>query len=313
VGYAAGFDIMEIRPYYVTAVVAMAIWIAMGLRGLYQWQGFGRATGVAVVFVLLTGGINYSENNETKNRLVENMTRDVLERLPENALILSAQWDFWVSGSWYMQSVEGLRPDVIVIDPELVRRSWYLDQLNRNYPQIMEPVRNEEEVFRRHLEKFERRQPYDAAAIQSAYTGLIDAIIDAAMENRPVLVTGEVQPELGRRYMKVPNYLAFRLLEESGYLPQDFPEYRYEPLPKKISVYTAKLAELYATATYARAVYEADSGFQDAAERYLELALSFDPKIRADEVPAQPLDGKLRVEASLKWFEGLRAVRDLAK
>ena len=306
VGYAAGFDIMEIHPYYATAVLAIGIWMAMGLRWLHRRFGLGLAAGVAVGFVLLTGAVNYSENNETNNTTVENMTRDVLETLPENALILSAQWDFWVSGSWYMQSVEGLRPDVIVIDPELMRRSWYLGQLDRSYPQIMEPVRKEEETFRRHLYKFERLQPYDAAAIQSAYTGLVNAIIDKSMEIRPVLVTGEIQPELGGRYMKVPNYLAFRLMAEPEYLPQDFPDYRYEPLPGRISVYTTKLAELYASATYARAVYEADRGRQDLAERYLRLALSFDPGVRSGDIPMQPLDGRVRVEASLNWFQGLR-------
>jgi hypothetical protein len=171
----------------------------------------------------------------------------------------------------------------------------------------MEPVQKELEIFRRHLDKFERRQPYDAAAIQSAYIGLINAIIDTSLSSRPVLVTGEVQPELGGGYLKVPNYLAFRLLAEPEYLAQDFPDYEYEPLPGRISVYTAKQAELYASVTYARAVYEADHGRPDLAERYLRLALSFDPKVNASDLPAQPLDGTQRVEASLHWFEELRA------
>jgi hypothetical protein len=308
--YASGYDIMEIRPFYLTAVLALGIWVAVGLFRLHRTFGPTPTLVTALFLLVWTGRLNYAACNERQNTLAEDMALDVLENLPENALIFSAQWDFWVSGSWYIQAVEEVRPDVVVIDPELLRRSWYLDQLGSAHPEIMEKVRNEESRFRSELYKFEHGLPYDATSIESAYVGLINALIDEHFEERPVLVTGEVRPQFGARYLKVPSYLALVLTRHDRYLPQDFPDYRYEPMEGRISIYTAKLAELYARSSYARAVYEAQYGHSELAERYLDLTLSFDPGYRSEDVPTQPLDGSERVGDVLAWFERLRlAVR----
>ena len=234
------------------------------------------------------------------------MTLDVLENLPENAIVLSAQWDFWVAGSWYLQAVENVRPDVLVIDPELLRRSWYLDQIERAYPQFMASVEEETSVFRKELFKFEQGLFYDAPTIEAAYKALMNAMIRKHIEERPVLVTSEVRSDVGADYSRIPYHLAFRLVKDGAYLPQEFPKFRYQPLEGRISVYTAKLAELYARNIYARAVYEAQFGRSNLADRYLELALSFDPRVELADVPPQPLDGKERVVETLKWFQGLR-------
>lgn len=304
--YAAGYDIMEIRPYYLTAVFAVGLWVVLGLSWLHRRIGGKASLAAAAILAIATGLSNYSECNESNNMLVENMARDVLENLPQNAIVLSAQWDFWVAGSWYLQAVENLRPDVLVIDPELLRRSWYLAQLERAYPWLMESLEEETSTFRKELFKFEHGLPYKAATIEAAYKGLMNAIIRKHIDERPVLVTSEVQSDVGEDYLRLPHYLAFQLVKDGAYLPQEFPEFRYQPVEGRVSVYTTKLAELYARNIYARALYEAQFGRTDLADRYLELAGSFDPEVDLDDVPPQPLDGKERVADTLKWFEGVR-------
>jgi hypothetical protein len=304
--YASGYDIMEIRPYYLTAVFAVGIWAVLGLNALHKKLGGKAALAVAVLLVVATGVSNTSECNERDSTLVEDMTRDVLDNLPQNALILSAQWDFWVAGSWYLQAVENVRPDVLVIDPELLRRSWYLDQIERTYPRFMASVDEETSLFRAELFKFEHQLPFDASVIEAAYKGLMDAMIRNHIEERPVLVTSEVRADVGTDYLRVPYHLAFQLVKDDAYVPQDFPNYRYRALKGRISVYTTKLAELYARNIYARALYEAHHDYSDLAGRYLELASSFDPGVTLEDIPPQPLDGKARVADTLEWFEGLR-------
>jgi hypothetical protein len=261
---------------------------------------------IGVALVMVAGALHFADCDESRNTLVEDMAVSMLETLPENALILSAQWDFWVSGSWYLQAVEGMRPDVTVIDQELLRRSWYLDQVGRAHPELMGKIRHEEEIFREHLYKFEHGLPYDAGAIGKAYSGLIDAMIEENFGERPVLVTGEVDPRYGARFGRVPYYLALRLVSDEAYLPQGFPDYPYKPLEGRLSVYTAKLAELYASSNYARGLYELHHGNHSVAERYLEVARSFDPGYGIEDIPRQPLDGAERIAASLGWFEKLR-------
>ncbi len=304
--YASGYDIMEIRPYYLTAVFALGIWVVLGLSWLHRTLGAKVALAAAVLLVVATGVSNYSECNERENMLVEDMTLDVLEHLPEKAIILSAQWDFWVAGSWYLQAVEKVRPDVLVVDPELLRRSWYLDQLERTDPRFMASIDEEASVFRKELFKFEHGLPYDASTIEAAYTGLMNAMIRKHIDERPVLVTSEVRSDVGADYSRIPYYLALQLVKDGAYLPQEFPDFRYHPVEGRISVYTTKLAELYARTIYSRAAYEAQYGHLELADRYLELVSSIDPGQALDEIPPQPLDGKERVAETLKWFAGLR-------
>jgi hypothetical protein len=305
-GYAAGYDIMEIRPYYLAALFAMGVWIGMGLLWFHREMGRQPAAAMAVLLVAMTAAFNCADSNENGNTLVEDMTVNMLETLPEDALILSAQWDFWVSGSFYMQAVEGLRPDVLVIDPELLRRSWYLEQLHTTHPDFMEQFKEEETRFREHLYKFENKLPYDNAAIDSTYRGLTQAMIDKSIDRRPVFVTGDVDPRYAERYSSVPYYLALRLVRDEDYLPQEFPSYRYRPMEGSCSVYTTKLAELYAGSAYVRGLYELQQGAESVANRYFELAVSFEPQCHMEDIPAQPLDGTKRVAATLRWFDQLR-------
>jgi hypothetical protein len=170
----------------------------------------------------------------------------------------------------------------------------------------MASVTEEVAVFREELYKFEHGLPYDAAVIEAAYKGLMNAMIRNHIDERPVLVTSEVRIDVGTDYLRVPYHLAFQLVKDDTYVPQDFPEYRYRALQGRISVYTTKLAELYARNIYARAMYEGHHGHSDLARRYLELASSFDPGVTLEDIPPQPLDGQARVADTLKWFEGLR-------
>jgi hypothetical protein len=259
-----------------------------------------------VLLVATTTAFNFSDSNERRNTLVEDMTVNMLETLPGDALILSAQWDFWVSGSYYMQAVEGLRPDVLVIDPELLRRSWYLEQLHTTHPDFMEQFEEEEGRFRKHLLEFENGLPYDRVGIDVTYRGLVQAMIDKSIDRRPVFVTGDVGPRYAEGYTSVPHCLAIRLVKDDSYLPLQLPTYRYRPVKGRCSVYTTKLAELYASSAHARGIYELQYGKESVADDYLELALSFEPQCRIENIPPQPLDGTERVAATLKWFERLR-------
>ena len=82
--------------------------------------------GIAILLGMIEIGANYSDNDESGNYMVEDYTMNMLRNLPPNAIIFSTQWDFWVSGAFYYQLVEHVRPDVLVIDKAMLRdRPWY--------------------------------------------------------------------------------------------------------------------------------------------------------------------------------------------
>jgi hypothetical protein len=207
-----------------------------------------------------------------------------------------------------MQAVEKMRPDVLVVDPELLRRSWYLDELTANYPEFMASVKNEVAAFRNELHKFEYDIPYDPATIQSTYVGMINAMIDRNIGRRGVFVTGEVPPEIGARYRRVPNHLALHLVPGNTYVAENFPAYRFKFWQGHVDGYTARNAELYARSLYARALYEAEFKRNDLAMRYLQYALTFDPGYSPSEIPSLPLNSEDQVIGTINFFGQLRAM-----
>ncbi len=74
--------------------------------------------------------------DESGNRLVVDLTENMLGSLPRNSVLLSSQWDYTSSAGYYIEGVERFRPDVLMLDPELLRRSWYLTELAGRDPQL---------------------------------------------------------------------------------------------------------------------------------------------------------------------------------
>ncbi len=307
--HAGNYDIMEIAPYYMAAVLALGIWCAAGYQWVYEKIGTLPALSVAALIAVGGCALNYGPSNERPNRLVEDMTINMLRTLPHNAIIFSSQWDFWVAGSYYMQGVEKMRQDVLVIDQELLRRTWYLDELQANYPEFMERVAPEVERFRREVRPFDQGEPFDPNVIQSAYIGMIDAIIDRNIALRPILMTSEVDRAMGARYGRVPSYLAYRLTSDTAYRSQEFPDYTFSFWPGRMDYYTAKIYEMYALSLAQRMAYEGRYGYDSLAACYRDYALTFDPGWNPALVRPLPLNSDQEVLKTIQVFEGLRRLR----
>ncbi len=307
--WSGNYEIMEIGPYYMTAMIALGIFGTAGILWLHERFGTTTTVAFGVILLLLSAGINYTPSDESKNTMVEDMTRNVLENAPPKALIISSMWDYWVAGSFYMQGVENLRRDVIVVDQELLRRSWYLDQLERNHPELMSRVSDHTKAFREQVYKFEHDIPYNPADIDFAYYGLINAFVDSNVAERPVFITSEIPEQVGKGYTRVPNHLLYRLASDSSYLPEKFPSYRFTPLPGRIDYYTAKMHQLYAASLFDRGAYEHANGRDSIAKRYYDYAIGFDPGISRGDVPSLPLRSDGQVKGVIEFFERLRSSR----
>ncbi len=282
--WAAGYDILDIDSYFLLGFFVLAGWAALGLRLLARWSVLRGAgilrdpllLGAIALLPLLT---QFDRVSQRGNYLVEDYTRNMYASLAPDAIVISFQWDFWVSASYYYQRVEGERPDVIVLDKELFRRSWYFEQLRHNHPDVYQASRAEIEAFLPHLALFEQGEPYDANAIESAFNAMINSIIDRAYGKRPVYLTIEMEQQFAPGYVRVPEGLAFRL-----YRPEDLPDpastrtpklkYRRfdsdERLPKE-------MRNFYASMLLNRGVYLFDAGLFAKADPVLQQALTFAP------------------------------------
>jgi hypothetical protein len=68
--------------------------------------------------------------------------------------------------------VKKIRPDLVIIDRELLRRSWYYTYIQRHYPEIYNNSKAEIDRFLPDLDKFEHDLPYDQASIMKSFEEL---------------------------------------------------------------------------------------------------------------------------------------------
>jgi hypothetical protein len=305
---SALYDINDIGNYYLPAFLAVAIWIAAGLAFLASRFGRIPALGLGVVLVGLNAGRHYQPMNERDNTLAEDLARNVLENLPPNAVVFSNHWDYWVSASFYTQEVEGLRRDVLILDPEGLRSEPYLEALSRRHPDLTKPARDEVAAFVdwiRELRMHPTMTPAQAEGYYSSYYRMTSALIDGNPA-RPFFVTEWTDPRIGEGYLRVPMRLAYLLTREPGYVAQEFREYPFRPWRNRVDPYVVKISEIYTTSLLARARYEEEHGRPEEGKRYGLYALSFDPGFTENEVPDFPLHIEDQIAEVLRNYADLR-------
>src|SRR5262249_30749704 len=156
---------------------------------------------LSAVLPLTAFALNFKVNNHYKDYLVLDYTRNLVDNLEPNAIVISSQWDFFCSAFWYLQRVEGYRRDVVMVEKEVVRRTWYPMQLRRWYPETIARSESELALFEEDLQLFESGKPYDRGRIQARFIAFLNSLIDRNISDRPVYLTLDVvqtEPSVGR-------------------------------------------------------------------------------------------------------------------
>jgi hypothetical protein len=282
IAYSINYDIHDIDAYFLLSYVSVALWAGIGMLAVIVWMCNTLRWKVPIVSALvICGGLaplvyHYSSIDESKNHLVEDYTRNMFVSLAPNALILSYQWDYWVSASFYHQLVKGVRPDVTVVDKELLRRSWYLLDLERRHSGLVEQSRAEVDAFKQELDKFEHDQPYDPQVIQARFVDMIQSFIRRSLPSRPVYVTKEIEPEFTGDLQRVPEGLAFRLFPDTLFHPIRMPVFYYRPFMRKGRL-EGMVPNLYSDALVSRGLYYYGAGDTLEARRAFRAALEYNP------------------------------------
>ncbi len=128
------------RDYaYTGSFYAFTIWIGLGVAALYSLvqkilKGVPGAVVVTVVSLVLVPGILLAQNFDDHNRSGRYMTRDYaknyLESCAPNALLFT-YGDNDTFPLWYVQEVEGVRPDIKIINLSYLGMDWYITQNRR--------------------------------------------------------------------------------------------------------------------------------------------------------------------------------------
>lgn len=240
--YDLSYEIAEDKDaYYLPVFISIAIAAAFGIRWLIQLAiskgaPVTRSYLVGAMAVLLTSTIAFAGNWPFNNRRHYFIARDYVENLfsaiAPNGLLLTLDWQV-ASPMFYAQEIEQRRPDVKVVDINLLRRSWYFDYLSHAYPGLIERSRDKIDAFVENLKEWERDpEAFKTNAvltqrISTAFLEMIQAIVINESRVAPAYVTndllssdsvnGELTRWITQKYQLVPEGLVFNLVGDQSF------------------------------------------------------------------------------------------------
>jgi hypothetical protein len=136
--YALGYDTTDSYVYLLPGYLMTAIWLAYGamtvaeegLRGSARRQLAGTAVLVLLAAIpIWTGWHNYHALDLSQEREAVVWVAALDSALPPDTLLITGQ-DRHTFALQYVQLLTGWRPDMLVVDGELLRYPWYRRQLD---------------------------------------------------------------------------------------------------------------------------------------------------------------------------------------
>jgi Protein of unknown function (DUF2723) len=126
-------------PDYVS-YVSVASWLSLaGCAALLSrlWKQVGRAAALGLGAVLIASVLLAQPAPFVRTRARDHTARAIAGALLQSApprAVLVAGSDHWVAPLWYLQEIEGQRPDVVVLASGLFSSTWYFEHVFRRHP-----------------------------------------------------------------------------------------------------------------------------------------------------------------------------------
>jgi hypothetical protein len=149
--------------------VACGCALAWMQRSVPRWAAFS----VAAMLAVLPAALRFRAMDRHGSTLVRSYGAEMLRAAPPGALLLT-KGDLITDTVRYLQAAEGARPDVRVVDQELLGNAWYPPLVVEAHPDI--------------------RLPGARRASAARYVTSMKLLLDANVDARPVLVCGGVVP-----------------------------------------------------------------------------------------------------------------------
>ncbi len=235
--YAANYNIPDIRSYYLQAHLAIALWIAFGVRaGLSAAPARLRKAAVplalSVFFFPLV--LNYRSLDRSHDYAVQEYTRNVLSSMDSGGVIFSNEYWIVNSPADYLQQVEKFRPDLVVLDVGLFGHDWFYDQLETRHPGFLSGSRREIESYRIEIRK-QLRGELDTVTYNARLAEMFRSLVKNLRVSHKVYVTSNIDIHvLDDDYYLVPSGMVFRLMhgDDPAVIP-DLRDFAFRPLPSQ--------------------------------------------------------------------------------
>lgn len=214
--YAVNYSIPDIESYYIPCLFVLFLLGGIGLSWLIK--KIKAPHYLFLILILFPVLANYRKAGRQGDCLAYDLAINYLKSAPENAIVITDWWDFY-SPAFYVQQVESFRSDVCIIDKELLRRSWYYNYLNKQYPRLYQNSKIEINHFLDFLDQFEHGRLKDNVGIQNAFVDMINGFIDHNPDKR-AFVTFDDRTDYDAKSIKperkrIPYGLLYELTDDT--------------------------------------------------------------------------------------------------
>lgn len=254
--FSLNYHIPDIEAYFLLAAIIMAVWVGIGVDHAWTRRPLWGliALGAVAASLVPAWPAHFRAMNHREWHVATDWVRDALVTVEPNAVILSREWDH-VSPALYLRFVLGDRPDVLWIDTELLRRSWYREYIRRADPKRYERAKAALDRLAPQIALFESGAAYDANEIERAYADAIYAL--SLGQEGPVYVDWGMDRTYLRDVHEAPWGLIMRAFRSGETVPPlpAWPAYRNLKVSFADSPRTEYHLGLYSQALLARTTY----------------------------------------------------------
>lgn len=284
--YSSNYDIKDLETYFILAYISLSFFVIVGAYRIIK-EFFNREIKslVWITLFVLVGGYEFILNIDSTNQndvyIFEDYTKALIKSTDEDAIILSYQWDYFLSASYYFQYCEDLRKDVVVIDKELLRRSWYYSQLRNNNQNLFNGYENDIKDFLTALKPFEENRNYDSNRLEFYYQSIMTNLVKYNIDDHPVYIGPELvenemknnQFKLPEGYSIVPDLFLFKVRKDNKYTPADDPDFKLR-IPEDPNFYHKFIENIAVKMLLYRILYEIRFSKLERAKVYANKILN---------------------------------------
>ena len=273
--YSMNYIIPDIAPYYLPVAGVMAFCTA-GILGFLRKPKWLTPVilFIAVVAVLIA---NFQKSDRSDDWSAREYAENILSPIPAGSILILESWDMYAP-SLYLQTSENIRPELKIFDFELFRRSWYVEQLIAD--KKFAYVHSECSRFLKLVEPFESGESYNSTVLQTTFENMISAIVEGW--NGPVFAF-TTKDFFKRRFSSIPEGLLRRIDSQMKYRRVPVELFEIDNTLARKPVWNERQRVIYNTYIWSflmRGAFLYDKGKLDESEKYLQMALLFNPSDR---------------------------------
>jgi hypothetical protein len=229
--YSLNYDIPDIDPYYLPSFFVVVVVAGAGLYRLvaasYRFRRGLASAIIAASFLLPLSALrsNYRICDRSRDFMAGELADNLLSTVSMGAVVLTRNWDLYAP-VLYEQFVEGKRRDVVMIDYELMRRSWYVRELMASHRDLFRGAEPQVMAFLGEVADFEAGRSFDSRMLDNSFNAMLTAVLTVNYPGQPAYIDFDDDPKIAPSLKRDPQGVIFELREEYRHRSFDRSGYR---------------------------------------------------------------------------------------